>query len=237
MAKRVLIIDKKIAVLQSNYIPWKGYFDMINMVDEFILFDDMQYTRRDWRNRNKIKTPSGSKWITIPVNVKGKYFQLIKDTKVSDSQWNQNHWKIIIHNYSKAKYFLDYKDIFEELYLGVNDIFLSDINYRFLSAICNILDIKTKITWSMDYNTIEGKTERLVDFCKQSRATDYISGPAAKGYIEENLFRQEGMALHFMDYSGYPEYNQLYPPFDHAVSIIDLIFHEGPNAQKYMKSF
>ena len=207
------------------------------MVDEFILYDDVQYTRRDWRNRNKIKTPSGSKWITIPVDVKGKYFQLIKDTRISDSQWNQNHWNAIVHNYSKAKYFLDYRNIFEKLYLGTNDIFLSDINRRFLSEICNILNIKTEISWSMDYNLIEGKTERLVELCKQAGATEYISGPAAKDYIDNNLFEEEGISLHFMDYSGYPEYNQLYPPFDHAVSIIDLIFNEGPDAQKYMKSF
>ncbi len=228
---------KKVAILQSNYIPWKGYFDIINMVDEFILYDDVQYTRRDWRNRNKIKIPSGSKWLTIHVDVKGKYLQSIKDTKISDLRWNQKHWKEIVHNYSKAKYFSEYKDVFEELYLGANDILLSNINYRFLAAICNILEIETKMTCSMDYDLIESKTERLVDLCKQVGADEYISGPSAKGYIDEDMFEKEGISLSYMDYSGYPEYPQLFPPFEHAVSIIDLIFNEGPGAQKYMKSF
>lgn len=102
-------MPKKIAILQSNYIPWKGYFDLINLVDEFILFDDMQYTRRDWRNRNKIKTANGLNWLTIPVEVKGKYFQKIKDTVVSNAAWNRRHWDSIVHSYSRARYFGKYK--------------------------------------------------------------------------------------------------------------------------------
>lgn len=228
---------KKVAILQSNYIPWKGYFDLINMVDEFIFYDDVQYTRRDWRNRNKIKTPSGSNWLTIAVDTKEKYCQLIKDTRVSNLNWNHKHWRSIVHNYSRAKYFDHYRDLFEELYLDCNESLLSMINYRFIIAICKMLGIKTKITNSTDYTLVNGKTQRLVDLCQQAGATDYFSGPAAKGYLEEDLFKESGVNLHYMDYSGYPEYNQLYPPFDHAVSIIDLIFNEGPDTQKYMKSF
>jgi hypothetical protein len=230
-------VEKKTAIVQSNYIPWKGYFDLINLVDEFILFDDMQYTRRDWRNRNKIKTIQGPKWITIPVQVKGNYYQKIKDTVISNAQWNREHWKTIRYNYSKAKYFKEYKEVFEELYMGSNEKFLSEINHQFLTAICGMLGINTKISWSMDYRLIEGKMERLVDLCKQTGATEYISGPTAKGYIDENLFIKEGIALRYIDYNGYPEYQQLFPPFEHGVSIIDLIFNEGPNATKYMKSF
>jgi len=121
--------------------------------------------------------------------------------------------------------------------LGSDEKFLSKINYRFIMAICKILGIKTKISWSMDYELIEGKTERLVHLCKQAGATEYLSGPAAKDYIEEELFQKAGIKLTFMDYSGYPEYSQLYPPFEHKVSIIDLIFNVGSNAPKYMKSF
>ena len=100
---------KKLAIVQSNYIPWKGYFDMINMVDEFILYDDCQFTKRDWRNRNKIKTPNGSQWLTIPVDVKGKYQQKIKDTVVSDPEWSKKHWTAITHNYCKASFFDNFK--------------------------------------------------------------------------------------------------------------------------------
>jgi hypothetical protein len=186
--------EKKVAVVQSNYIPWKGYFDLINLVDEFILYDDMQYTRRDWRNRNIIKTPRGPIWLTIPVEVKGKYFQKIKDTTISDPNWGKTHWTTIVHNYSKAKYFAMHREVFENLYLSSEERFLSRVNYLFLTAICEILDIKTKISWSMDYNPGSGKTERLVDLSKQAGATEYVSGPRAKDYLQEELFTNEGIA-------------------------------------------
>lgn len=230
-------MSKKIAIVQSNYIPWKGYFDMINQVDEFMLFDDVQYTKRDWRNRNLIKTQNGLKWLTIPVNVKGKYYQKICETSVSDENWKYKHWKTIVHNYSKARYFNDYKEFFEGLFYGTNEIYLSLINYRFLKAICDLLGIKTKISWSMDYQNTAGKTERLIYFCQQAKATEYLTGPRAKNYIDENLFQEVGIKLTYMDYSDYPTYTQLYPPFVHEVSIIDLILNEGQEAPKYLKSF
>lgn len=230
-------MEKTVAVVQSNYIPWKGYFDLIHLVDEFILYDDVQYTRRDWRNRNIIKTPTGPIWLTIPVAVKGKYFQKIKDTTISDPNWGKTHWATIVHNYSKTRYFGMHREVFEGLYLQSAERNLSRVNYLFLNAICGLLGIKTKISWSMDYNPGTGKTERLVELSKQAGATEYISGPAAKHYLQEELFSKEGIALRYIDYSSYPEYTQLSPPFDHKVSIIDLIFNEGPNATKYMKSF
>jgi len=230
-------MEKKIAISQSNYIPWKGYFDLINMVDEFVLYDDMQYTRRDWRNRNKIKTANGSRWLTIPVEVKGKYFQSIKDTKVSDSSWSEKHWNIIKQNYSKAKYFNDFKEIFEPLYLSGSEESLSLINYKFILAINEILNINTKILWSSDFDLADGKTERLLGLCKDCKATEYISGPAAQGYLDESLFEEENIKVSWMEYNGYLEYTQLYPPFEHAVTVLDLIFNEGPNAVKFMKSF
>ena len=229
--------NKKVAIVQSNYIPWKGYFDLINLVDEFILFDDMQYTRRDWRNRNIIKTQTGLHWLTIPVAVKGKYFQTIKDTTISDTNWGKQHWETIKHSYSKARHFTRYKELFENLYLGCGETFLSQINYRFIKAICGLLGIETKISWSMDYTSVDGKTERLLDLCKQSGANEYISGPAAKDYLDADLFVREGIALRYMDYESYPEYEQLSPPFEHRVSVVDLIFNTGPEASKYMKSF
>src|SRR5574341_355883 len=107
---------KRVAIVQSNYIPWKGYFDMIASVDEFILYDDMQYTRRDWRNRNIIKTANGLLWLTIPVQVKGKYYQKVCETVISDQNWNQKHWNSITHNYARARYYREYKEVFEDLY-------------------------------------------------------------------------------------------------------------------------
>jgi hypothetical protein len=229
--------NKKVAIVQSNYIPWKGYFDLINLVDEFILFDDMQYTRRDWRNRNIIKTQTGLQWLTIPVAVKGKYFQKIKDTTISDTNWGRQHWETIKHSYSRARHFSRYKELFENLYMDCGETFLSQINYRFIKAISELLGITTKISWSMDYTAVDGKTERLLNLCKQSGANEYISGPAAKDYLDEDLFVREGIALRYMDYESYPEYEQLSQPFEHRVSVVDLIFNTGPEASKYMKSF
>jgi hypothetical protein len=228
---------KKVAIVQSNYIPWKGYFDLINMVDEFILFDDMQYTRRDWRNRNKIKTANGLNWLTIPVEVKGKYYQKINETVISEPSWKQSHWQSIQHNYQKAKYFREYGDILKGAYFNINEALLSRVNYQFIEEICHILEITTKISWSMDYRIVEGKTERLVSLCQQAGATEYISGPSARDYIDDHIFEAAGIKLSYIDYSGYPEYTQLYPPFEHGVSVIDLILNEGPNAPKYMQSF
>jgi hypothetical protein len=228
---------RSVAILQSNYIPWKGYFDLINSVDEFILFDDMQYTRRDWRNRNKIKTPRGAEWLTIPVESKGEYYQKIRETRISDRSWNMAHWKSIEHNYAKAPCFREFRGFFEGLYLGTTETMLSSVNFRFLEAICRLLGIQTKISWSMDYRLVEGKTERLVDLCRQVGAKEYLSGPSAMDYIEEASFVQAGIALRFMDYSGYPEYEQRFPPFDHQVSIIDLILNTGQNARRFMRSF
>lgn len=229
--------NKKIAILQSNYIPWKGYFDLINMVDEFILYDDMQYTKRDWRNRNKIKTPQGLKWLSIPVEVKGKFHQKISETKISDPDWAEKHWSIIKQNYSKSTFFKEYQEIFENIYLNNNEEYLSRINYNLILAVCKILGITTKIRWSNEFNLIDGKTEKLLGICKDCEGKTYISGPAAKGYFDEELAKTDDIKVEWIDYSNYTEYRQLHLPFEHGVSILDLIFNEGENAKNFMKSF
>jgi hypothetical protein len=228
---------KRVAILQSNYVPWKGYFDVINSVDEFVLFDDMQYTRRDWRNRNRIKTPGGTIWLTIPVRVKGKYLQRIDETEISEPDWNQTHLKTLLTHYARARFLPQHRSWLEELYQGAGFALLSQVNHHFIRSICQLLGIKTRITWSTDYQPAEGKTERLVSLCRQAGASSYLSGPAARDYIDPTLFQAAGIELTFMDYSGYPEYEQLHPPFDHAVSILDLILSQGPDAPRYMKTF
>lgn len=227
---------KKIAILQSNYIPWKGYFDLINMVDEFIFYDEVQYTKNDWRNRNKIKTPQGIQWITIPIRQENLE-QKIKDTKITDKKWNIKHWRTISQNYAKTKYFKDYKDIFEELYLDCNEEYLSQINYKFITTVNEILGIKTKLRRSSEFELVDGQTEKLIGICKQCNADIYISGPAAKNYFDEKLAKQENIKVEWMNYNGYKEYDQLFLPFEHGVSILDLIFNEGSNSTKFMRSF
>ena len=226
---------KNVMITQSNYIPWKGYFDSMNCVHEFVIYDDMQYTKRDWRNRNKIKTQHGLIWLTIPVEVKGKFFQKIKDTKISDKSWNISHWNLIVSAYSKSKHFNHYKPFFEELYLNCNSSYLSEVNFLFMNSICELLKIKTNFKWSSEFVLAEEKTERLVNISKELGASDYYSGPASKNYMNEELFLKEKINLHYFDYTNYPLYNQLHGDFTHEVSVIDLIFNEGPDSYKFLK--
>lgn len=225
---------KKIAILQSNYISWKGYFDLINSVDEFIFYDEMQYTKNDWRNRNKIKSPKGLHWLTIPVR-QFSLKQKINETEITDSNWANKHFQTIKQFYGKAPYFSAYEKYFEDLYLNCRFTLLSEINFYFISSLCEVLNIKTKFSWSHDYGLVEGKTERLVDLVSKAGGTEYISGPAAQSYIEADLFEQANIKLSWMDYSQYPEYSQLYPPFEHGVSIIDLIINTGPEANSFRR--
>lgn len=164
--------------------------------------------------------------------------QKINETKVSNKLWASKHFKTIVQNYSKAKHFKEYIELFENLYKEVADEErLSVINYKFIVAINEILGIKTKISKCEDFTLIEGQTSRLVQICKDLGATHYLTGPAAKNYLDESLFEEAGIKVEWMSYSGYSEYKQLFLPFVHGVSIIDLIFNEGSNAPKYMISF
>ena len=228
--------NKKVAISQSNYIPWKGYFDSIACVDEFVLYDDMQYTKRDWRNRNKIKTLSGLKWLSIPVEVKGKFFQKINETKISDKEWNKNHLNSLKGSYSNSKCYKEVLPFIEELYNAATHETISEINHHFITEICNYLRINTKITFSSDYKLLEeGKTEKLVNLCEQLNASEYFSGPAAKNYMEESLFSEKNIKISYYNYSNYPEYEQINGDFEHGVTILDLIFNEGQNALNFLK--
>ncbi|PDS33804.1 hypothetical protein CO665_34180 [Rhizobium anhuiense] len=226
---------KKVAILQSNYIPWKGYFDLIAAVDEFILYDDMQYTRRDWRNRNQIKTPQGVVWLTVPVKVKGKYHQTIRETEIDGWDWAAAHWKSIVLNYKKAPFFDDIANFLEPIYQRENHRNLSALNRELLEIVCRYLGITTPITNSWDYLLVDGKSERLADLCLQAGGTEYISGPAAKDYIEERAFSDRGLKLSWFDYQGYPEYSQLWGEFVHGVTVLDLLFNCGKDSPSFMR--
>lgn len=226
---------KKVAILQSNYIPWKGYFDMIAAVDEFILYDDMQYTRRDWRNRNQIKTPQGVQWLTVPVIVKGKYYQKIRETEIDGSAWATAHWKALAQNYRRTPHFSEIASWLEPLYLEQGFTHISELNRRFIEAICSYLKIATTVTSSCEYTLVDGKTERLADLCVQAGASEYISGPAARDYVDESIFSALDIKLTWFDYKGYPAYPQLWGEFVHGVSILDLLFNCGRDAPRYMR--
>lgn len=230
------MIDKKIAILQSNYIPWKGYFDIINSVDEFVLYDDVQYTKNDWRNRNLIKTSNGLLWLTVPVR-QLEVGQLIRDTRIADQRWAKKHWSTISQSYSKALYFKEFRDIFEDLYLNMKSEFISEVNLKFIQVINEVLGVGTKLRSSNEFSKSGGQTERLIDICHACNANVYVSGPAAKSYFKEDIASASNVKVEWVDYSNYRVYSQLHGEFEHGVSILDLIFNVGPDTKSYMKSF
>jgi hypothetical protein len=230
--------NKKIAIVQSNYIPWKGYFDLIASVDEFILYDDMQYTKRSWRSRNQIKTPQGLKWLTIPVKVKGKYNQAIMETEIIENDvWKAKHWKTLELNYRKSKYFEEIEIWLKPLYFEAQYSFLSVLNRSFLEAICLYLNINTVLSNSWEYHTFGKKSERLAELCTQAGGSIYVSGPLAKVYLNTEEFTSRDIHVTWFDYSGYIEYSQVWGDFVHGVSILDLLFNCGKKSVNYMKFY
>jgi hypothetical protein len=229
-------MGKRLAAVQSSYIPWKGYFDLIRASDEFILLDDVQFTIRDWRTRNRIKTQHGPAWLTIPVQTRGKRHQSIGDAMVADADWGDRHWRTISANYARTPWFETYAPRLEPLFRQPVSRRLSEINRSFLEALCAAIGIGTSIRWSTDYVARSGRNERLVDLCVAAGATEYLSGPAARAYLDTQAFADAGIAVTFVDYAGYGEYEQPYPPFEHLVSAVDLVFCTGPRALEYMKS-
>lgn len=226
----------KVAAIQSNYLPWKGYFDIINSVDLFIFYDDVQYTRRDWRNRNRIKTPHGPKWLTVPCTFSRDH--LICEVEIPDAHWQQKHWRSLIYNYQQAPFFEEYKPFFEEIYTGRVWDNLSELNQHLIRTIStDVLGSATRFEDSRTYALKGRKEERILEMLKRCGATSYLVGPSAKSYLKEEHLAHSSIQLDWMDYGGYPEYNQLYPPFEHKVSIVDLLFNEGPRAREYLLSF
>lgn len=230
-------MGKRIAAIQSNYIPWKGYFDAINVVDEFVLLDEVQYTKRDWRNRNRIRTAQGSRWLTIPVEVKGRFHQRIDETLIADPTWAERHWSTLVHAYRRAPHFTTIAERVAPAYAACSSERLSEVNRALLEAICPLLGIETAITRSTDYDTSGSRGDRILELCLAAGADEYVSGPAARSYMDEQAFERQGIRVRWMNYDGYPAYQQLAEPFEHGVSILDLLFHTGPDATSYMKTF
>ena len=224
---------KKLAVIQSGYIPWKGYFDMLSYADLFIVHDDVQYTKGDWRNRNKIKTPRGNEWLTIPCGTDTN--RLINEVEIVTQDWKIKHWRRLKANHEKSSCYKEVASFFENFYLNEVTVNLSELNIKMIKLICDFLNIQTPITTSSQYILKKEKNERLVSFCEQADCDIYVSGPKAKNYINENFFNSRGIQVEWFDYSGYPEYPQLYGEFVHKVSILDLLFNCGENSTEYMK--
>jgi hypothetical protein len=225
--------NKRVAILQSNYIPWKGYFDLIAKVDIFVIYDEVQYTKNDWRNRNLINTSNGLQWLTIPVRQESLN-QKIFESKIFTNNWNKKHVSSLTTNYSKAPCFKIFKDEIWNLYENPSNL-ISEVNLSFIKGICKLLDIDTEIIDSRELNLEGDKNIRILDACKKLNATTYFSGPAAKSYLDIKLFKEENIKVEWMNYSNYKEYKQLFNPFHHQVTILDLIFNMGSKSKDYLK--
>ncbi len=222
---------RRVVILQSAYIPWKGYFHLARCADLFIFHDDLQYTYQDWRTRNQIITPAGPTWLTIPA---GKNIdRLICEVEVEDQGWKKKHRRQLSQYYGKAPFFRHYQDLLDFLY--DNDVTnLAEFNQRAIRHLASMLGIETEFSDSRAYKPSGSKTERLIDILTKAKATQYISGPAAKAYIDPALFDQAGIELTYFEYPAYREYPQIYQPFCHEVSILDLMFHVGTDAPRYI---
>jgi len=221
-----------VAVLQSNYLPWKGYFDIIHDVDLFIFYDDVQFTKNDWRNRNLIKTPGGTAWITVPVGQDIR--RRICEVAITDARWAKVHWKTLSQNYSRAPHFARYRDFFESVYLGRAWNNLSELNRHLIEAISRELGITARFEDSRAYSLEGQASERLLQLLARVGAKTYVSGPSARGYIDAAAFRRAGIDVAYKSYEGYPPYPQLHPPFEHRVSIVDMLFNLGGSAPDYI---
>lgn len=223
----------KVGIIQSNFLPWRGYFDFIREVDLFVLEDDLQYTKGDWRNRNKIKTPRGLEWITVPVSYR-RTEQLIQETSIDYSTpWAKKMLNRIRESYRSAPCFEPYfSELSELLYQPAASI--SALNLALIRWVCDHLEIQTPLAFSQDYRPSGTKTERVISILRQVGAGTYLSGPSGRNYIVPDLFEQAGIQLEYKDYN-YLEYEQLYPPYNPAVSVLDLLFMKGAEAKVYLE--
>ncbi len=225
----------RVGIIQSSYIPWRGYFDFIDSVDLFIVFDDVAYgSKGNWRNRNKVKTPKGLKWLTVPV--KSKREMPIDQVLICNSEksWQDRHRGLLRYSLEPAPYFKDAMEIWEEG-VSAGDSTITQLNLRLIKLICVYLDIKTPIVMSRDYRVEGSKTERLINLLKKVGATVYLSGPTAKAYLDENLFEIHGIGLEYKTYD-YKPYPQLWGEFVDTVTVLDMIANCGPTAKDYLKS-
>jgi len=222
----------KVAVIQSNYIPWRGYFDIMHDADVFVFYDDVQYTVNDWRNRNRVKTANGVVWLTIPVGAQND--RLICDVVIGDQSWARKHWMTIEQSYHGAPGFARYREFFKSFYSRSWES-LSALNQFMIRTIAgDLLGIRTQILDSRDYN-LEGKgSDRLLMLLKKMGATDYISGPSAQRYLDAEAYARHGVRVHWKDYSHYPEYPQLHGPYAPDLSIVDLLLNCGDDAARYI---
>lgn len=223
----------KVAILQSSYIPWKGYFDIIHDVELFIFYDDVQFTRRDWRSRNRIRTRQGLLWLSVPTF--GDRTTRICDVELADPRWQKKHWDTLRHVYGRAPYFQRYQAVLEHAYLGSRWTHLSEMNQHLVALVArDLLGVRTTLADSRSFQAEGTRQDRILSVLRSAGASAYVSGPSARSYLDGKAFEAAGIELIWKDYTGYPEYPQLSAPFEHGVSVLDLLFRVGPDAPYYI---
>lgn len=222
----------KVAVIQSNYVPWRGYFDVIHDVDLFVFYDDVQYTVNDWRNRNRVKTANGPVWLTIPIGNQND--RRICDVEIRDERWARKHWMTLEQSYRRAPGFSVFGEFFHDIYREPWQS-LSVLNQTVIRRISTeLLGIATPFRDSREFPLAGAGSDRLLDLLTQLDATEYVSGPAARNYLDEDLYASRGIRVHWKDYSTYPPYPQLHGAFDGFVSIVDLLMSCGGESPYYV---
>lgn len=225
----------RIAIIQSCYIPWKGFFDLIGRCDEYVIFDSVQYTKAHWHNRNRIKTANGVQWLTIPVITKGRFTQPIDMVEI-EKPWAEKHWRALELAYRRAPFFAEFAPIVQTWYERADkERLLTDVNEIFLRGLAKLLSLDTRFVRDTAYPSHGASTERLLGIARAAGADRYLSGPAARAYFDESMFKNAGVTPEWMDYEGYPEYAQLHGDFEHAVSALDLLFSTGPEAPRFFR--
>ena len=224
----------RVAILQPSYLPWLGFFNQMHRSDQFILYDDVQFTRRDWRNRNRVRVLEGSAWLTVPVIQKNKYDQSLLETKIDNStSWKRKHLETIRCHYSKTPFFDMYFPWCEKVF-NSDWNFLLDLSLETIQYLKGELKINTPLLRSSELGESGNKTERLISICKQLGATKYLSGDSARNYISEKDFSDQGIELEYQEYQ-HPEYPQRYEGFVPFLSTIDLVFNCGDKSIEFLK--
>jgi len=221
----------KIAINQPTYLPWMGYFDLIDQVDLFVILDNVQFVKQSWQHRNRIKTDQGLQWLTVPVVFRGRLGQLIKDVEIRDPEFARDHIRAIELAYARApffsKYFPSLNQRLEELQRGL----LLNLNLGLIHWALEILKIKTPLVQASTLRVHGKRTELLANICQEVGANEYISPLGSAGYLlaEQDVLRRRGVDIWFQNYE-HPQYRQVFAPFEPFASVIDLIFNRGDEA-------
>lgn len=225
----------RVAIIQSCYIPWKGFFDLIGRCDRYVMYDSAQFVKGHWHNRNRIKTAAGTRWLTIPVKTSGRLGQPIREVEISE-KWAERHWSAIKQAYKQAAHFADHAELVRSWYEQADRTeSLSQVNAIFIAGIASLLKLTTAITTDAEYRPEGAPSEKVLAIARAAGADHYLSGPSAKSYLDESIFSELGIAVEWMSYGAYKPYRQLHGSFVHEISSLDLLFNTGPEAPRYLR--